>query len=107
VLAPHRLCASAPSWDGKWLSVLLRAAGLPRHALRLDDTLSVQIEGASAILAPRFGPEEAARLAREIAEEAAGGFPSPVLPHRALADARRELALYEEVGRRAAAIAGR
>src|SRR5882724_13215124 len=26
----HALFASAPSWDGKWLSVLLRAAGFPR-----------------------------------------------------------------------------
>ncbi|WP_338111205.1 hypothetical protein [Sphingobium yanoikuyae] len=29
----HDLVASAPSLDGKWLSVLLRAAALPRHRL--------------------------------------------------------------------------
>jgi len=29
------LVASAPSWDGKWLSALLIAGGQPRHALRL------------------------------------------------------------------------
>ena len=34
----HDLLASAPSWDGKWLSALLRAAGLPRHSLRLRDS---------------------------------------------------------------------
>lgn len=37
-LTGHDLFASAPSWDGKWLSVLLRGAGLPRHALRLRDS---------------------------------------------------------------------
>ena len=33
-LSDHILFASAPSWDGKWLSALLHAAKLPRHALR-------------------------------------------------------------------------
>ena len=28
VLSGHDLCASAPSWDGKWLSALLRAADI-------------------------------------------------------------------------------
>src|SRR5579875_903578 len=27
-LSPHAVYASAPSWDGKWLSALLRAGGL-------------------------------------------------------------------------------
>lgn len=30
VLSGHHLFASAPSWDGQWLSKLLRAAKLPR-----------------------------------------------------------------------------
>lgn len=34
-LSGHDLFASAPSWDGKWLSVLMRGGGFPRHALRL------------------------------------------------------------------------
>jgi hypothetical protein len=38
VLTGAALYATAPSWDGKWLSKLLRTAGLPRHALRLEDT---------------------------------------------------------------------
>src|SRR3569623_3275924 len=38
VLTGHPLCASAPSWDGKWLSALLRAAGLTRNALRMRKT---------------------------------------------------------------------
>jgi hypothetical protein len=49
-LTGHDLTASAPSWDGKWLSVLLRAAGLPRHALRLRDTDEAQREAARQIL---------------------------------------------------------
>ena len=46
VLAGHDLTASAPSWDGKWLSALLRAADIPRHTLRLRDTEEVQRETA-------------------------------------------------------------
>src|SRR5690242_16963242 len=52
VLTGHTLCASAPSWDGKWLSTLLRAAGLPRHALRLRKTDEVLAETVRVILAP-------------------------------------------------------
>lgn len=51
-LSGHDLCASAPSWDGKWLSTLLRAAGLPRGSLRLRDTDLVHEEAARTILAP-------------------------------------------------------
>jgi len=50
VLAGQELYASAPSWDGHWLSLLLRASGLPRHALRLRDTEEVQRKAASDIL---------------------------------------------------------
>ncbi|WP_404337056.1 transcriptional regulator [Sphingomonas sp. MMS12-HWE2-04] len=49
-LAGHDLLASAPSWDGKWLSVLLRAAGLPRHSLRLRGSDAAMAEAAAAIL---------------------------------------------------------
>src|SRR4051794_34099009 len=51
-LAGHDLFASAPSWDGKWLSLLLRAAGLPRHTLRLRDTEVAQAEAAADLLDP-------------------------------------------------------
>lgn len=100
-LAGHDLYASAPSWDGQWLSRLLRAAGLPRHALRLRDTEEAQRQVAAAALegsgtARVDGVLQAARQAIEAAE-------SPV--HRALDDARRELRLWQEVRRRAAAAA--
>lgn len=52
-LEGHVLHASSPSWDGKWLSVLLRAAGRPRHALRLrksDDHLPRRPQPSSATL---------------------------------------------------------
>jgi hypothetical protein len=49
-LTGHDLFASAPSWDGKWLSALLRSAGFPRHALRLRDTDEALRESAAEIL---------------------------------------------------------
>jgi len=55
-LTGHDLFASAPSWDGKWLSVLLRGAGLPRHALRLCDTEEALRETATEILRPVLPP---------------------------------------------------
>lgn len=90
VLTGHTLCASAPSWDGKWLSVLLRAAGLPRHALRLRSTDDVLAETARAILAPTLAAadleEAAAELLLLFDDSALAGPPA----HRALADAEQE-----------------
>ena len=53
-LAGHDLFASAPSWDDKWMSVLLRGAGLPRHSLRLRDTDDALRDTAAEILRPFF-----------------------------------------------------
>ncbi|WP_010218124.1 transcriptional regulator [Sphingomonas sp. PAMC 26621] len=50
-LAGHDLRATAPSWDGKWLSALLRAAGIDRHSLRLRDSDDARSESVAAILA--------------------------------------------------------
>jgi len=79
--------ASAPSWDGHWLSMLLRAAGRPRHLLRLKDSQTVFLEAATA----RGGPtaERIAR-ARQVIET------GPVA-HRAVADARREWSIWREI----------
>jgi len=86
----HMLFASAPSWDGKWLSALLRAAKLPRHALRVRDTDEARAETARRILAPTVPAD---RLHIEIADLLAlvdvrrtTGQPA----HRALADAQDE-----------------
>lgn len=92
-LSGHDLLASAPSWDGKWLSTLLRAAGLPRHSLRLRDSDDALRETATAILASVIPPD---RLDDAIAEvlahtEVRAGH-QPV--HRALADAEDERARW-------------
>jgi hypothetical protein len=47
VLTPHVVYVTAPSWDGMWLSLLLRASGLPRHALRLRDADEAHLEAAA------------------------------------------------------------
>lgn len=100
-LTGHDLYASAPSWDGQWLSRLLRAAGLPRHALRLRDTEEAREAAALAALA-EAGADPARRgevlraVLDEVAEEAREAAPA----HRALADARREMALLRGIGER-------
>lgn len=89
-LTGHDLLASAPSWDGKWLSALLRAAGLPRHSLRLRDSDDAHCELARTILAPVVPPHRLAATVRDLVAGAeirkAGEAPA----HRALADAIEE-----------------
>nr|WP_237182144.1 transcriptional regulator [Roseomonas marmotae] len=100
-LTGHELYASAPSWDGQWNSRLLRAAGLPRHALRLRDTEEAQRDAILAVLRRAGLPEagwqaavDRIRSAAMRAEEAEG---PPA--HRALEDARRELRLWRDMHR--------
>jgi hypothetical protein len=91
--AGHVLYASAPSWDGHWLSMLLRAAGRPRHLIRLRDTDELLIAAARA----RLGPGAAdAEVAARIAEARACIETAPPA-HRALADARREWAVWRDI----------
>jgi hypothetical protein len=90
-LTGHDLFASAPSWDGKWMSVLLRTAGFPRHTLRLRDTDEAMRETCTEILLPllpraRLELEVHTIVAQATADES--GAPG----HRALPDA---LAEYE------------
>jgi hypothetical protein len=109
VLTGHALYASAPSWDGQWLSRLLRAAGLPRHALRLRDTEEARRDAALAALSaagcdPEVHDDLVASVLEAVAAEAHAADPA----HRALADARRELDLIRGVpGRVREALAGR
>lgn len=89
-LSAHDLTASAPSWDGKWLSALLRAAGLPRHSLRLRDTEDVQRDTARRILRGRVAPD---RLEAEVERIRLGALATrreEAAAHRALADAQQE-----------------
>lgn len=100
-LSDHLVFASAPSWDGQWLSRLLRAAGLPRHALRLRDTAELHALAMADALADL---PEAARTAAAgdllAAAERAAGPPA----HRALTDAERERRIWLAVRRGAAAL---
>jgi len=84
-LAAHDLYASAPSWDGKWLSLLLRSSGFPRHILRLRDTEIAQQESLAAIL----GPASAQEVAGIMAQVRLEGEARPVA-HRAVDDAEEE-----------------
>jgi hypothetical protein len=85
--------ASSPPWDGKWLSMLLRAAGRPRHLLRLRDSEEAFAQAARMRLGPdadEAAVEEAIVLARVSAA-------AQTVTHRALADARQEWAIWREV----------
>lgn len=96
-LSGHDLYASAPSWDGKWLSTLLRAAGLPRHALRLRKSDDAFLDAARAAMGPDSPEAEVASLVASVIETT-----EPVsLPHRALPDAKLELERWTLVRRRA------
>lgn len=88
-LTGHDLLASAPSWDGKWLSTLLRAAGLPRHSLRLRDSETAQREAAHAALAGRIPSALLAATVEDLLVHAAMADRAQPA-HRALADAREE-----------------
>jgi hypothetical protein len=93
-LTGHELFASAPSWHGQWFSKLLRAAGLPRHALRLRDTDEVQRDAVLAVL-ERGGVPVGARpdILHDILEPARLAAKAEARAHRALDDARGELSL--------------
>jgi hypothetical protein len=107
VLSAHDLYASAPSWDGKWLSLLLRAAGLPRHSLRLRDTEVAQAESAAALLDDLLTPGEAAGAVRDIMAEVRAEAERTPPRHRAVDDAEEERRRWIEVRRRAQALAER
>ncbi|SFK57648.1 hypothetical protein SAMN03159338_0100 [Sphingomonas sp. NFR04] len=88
-LTGHDLLASAPSWDGKWLSTLLRAAGLPRHSLRLRDTEAAWRETARAVLEARVPPALLDATIEDLLVHADMQDRAPPA-HRALADAQEE-----------------
>jgi hypothetical protein len=96
------LFASAPSWDGKWLSVLLRAAGLPRHSLRLRDTDEALWDTVAEILRPIV---PMARLEGEVHNIIArAGVAKERQPaHRALPDAIGEHGTWLHAGQAARA----
>jgi hypothetical protein len=100
------LYATAPSWDGKWLSKLLRGAGLPRHALRLQDTDTAQRRAMrEALQAGNVSPDLQKEIMRDILAQAQRKDDElGPAEHRALADARREQRLWLDIRQRAANI---
>jgi hypothetical protein len=93
-LSSHTVYVSAPSWDGKWLSVLLRAAGLPRHAMRFRDSDEAMIQAAKTA-----GLEDAAAI--DLVESMRRAAADRPIRHHALDDARQERDLWLEIGRKA------
>lgn len=92
----HELYGSSPSWDGKWLSALLRSADIPRHALRLRDTDEALREAASEILSPVFsGPKLEGAVHNLVAALNAEQHEPPA--HRALGDALMEYGKWVRV----------
>ena len=103
-LSGHELFASAPSWDGKWLSTLLRSAGLPRHTLRLRDSDAAFYECAAGILAPHIPAQDIDHAVRDLLAltemREANGPPA----HRALPDALEEQQRWRAIGEAARAM---
>lgn len=85
-LGAHQLFASAPSWDGKWLSALLRAGGLPRHSLRLKKSDEAFFDVARLHLGEHMSDAEISALVEGVIRHTE---PSKPL-HRALPDALLE-----------------
>jgi hypothetical protein len=106
VLGEHEVYASAPSWDGKWLSVLFRAAGIPRHAMRLRDSDEAFAEAAIEVLCAGMPPEAAQARAADIVERALKAAAQHTPRHRALADAEQQRQIWLEVRRLAGEDAG-
>ncbi len=106
-LAPHEVFVTAPSWDGKWMSVLLRSAGLPRHALRLKDAELAHQAAAAAGLAGHAPAADMAGAVLMICAEARRRVREGPPAHRALADAQAELQVWRETWFAAEAFAAR
>lgn len=109
VLTGRQLYATAPSWDGKWLSKLLRAAGIPRHALRLEDTEMAHRRIVRDVLRDAQVPLDLYRtLMQEILAQARHvNVERGPAAHRALADAQREQRLWHDIRGRAEDAAAR
>jgi hypothetical protein len=87
-LGGHEVFAGTPSCGGKWLSLLLRSAGLPPRAVHLRDIEVGLEELAGALLAPFLPSSEIHRATRKILADAEARFADRKPVHHALADAR-------------------
>ncbi|MGA0607961.1 hypothetical protein ACO2Q0_18375 [Phenylobacterium sp. VNQ135] len=98
-LSGHALYVTAPSWDGQWLSLLLRTAGLPRHALRLRDADEAHREAALNVLKVMGARDDATAMADKLIDEARWNVLPETPAHRALGDAEAERQVCLEVQR--------
>ncbi|NLS07761.1 transcriptional regulator [Rhizobium sp. P32RR-XVIII] len=92
-LSGHKLYASAPCWDGKWLSALLRAAGYQRHALRLARSEEAFFDSARMAAGAKLTDAEISALVATILLKTE----PVVLAHRALPDAVLELGRWRSI----------
>ncbi|MBB3017778.1 hypothetical protein FHR70_000818 [Microvirga lupini] len=106
-LKGYTLYATAPSWDGKWLSRLLRSAGLPRHALRLQDTEELHQQTVREALIGMNVPVDLhdELMKRVLSQAQRKDDELGPAEHRALADARREMRLWLDIRHRTQEIA--
>lgn len=99
VLGGHTLLASAPSWDGKWLSALLRTAGWPRHTLRLGSTAAARRACVEQLLKDAQWPSASmAEAINAVLENEQNLRPVGGTAHRALPDAQAERARWLAAG---------
>jgi len=103
VLSGHDLYASAPSWDGKWLSVLLRRSGLARKQLTLRDTDEANAALIADTLQSVLDPTAVEDLIPGLIRRARMERDGRTVAHRALADAEEERQVWRAVGRLAEA----
>jgi hypothetical protein len=99
VLGKHDVYATAPSWDGKWLSVLLRGAGLPRHAMRLKDSDELHAQAVAETLGGSIPQQKLAAITADLLEQARDTLGKSPVRHRAQDDAERERQVWLEVRR--------
>lgn len=92
-VADDIIYASSPSWDGHWLSMLLRASGHPRHLLRLSDSEEAFAEAARV----RLGEDAHEMELVQLIAEAHNTVADQPVAHRALEDARREHAIWQAI----------
>jgi hypothetical protein len=91
-LSGHELFASAPSWDGRLLSALLRTGGLFRRALTLRNSEEAFVEAVRQVLGDdRPDSEISATVQRVMGESKA--LTRPV--QHALGEAKLELELWK------------
>jgi hypothetical protein len=98
-LAEHVVYSNAPSWDGMWLSMLFRGAGLPRHAMRLKDSDEAYVEAAAEPLRPLVASGDLDAVVAGVIARAQDDAAQVPVSHRALDDAKGEWRMWLEIRR--------